>query len=205
MFLIAGLGNPDRKYEKTKHNMGFDAVTELIDRYRIPSSGISMKGMYGKTSIEGQKVMVLKPLTYMNLSGDAISAYVHYYKLDAEKDLIVIYDDTDLSVGQIRVRKSGRSGTHNGMRDIVAKLGTEKFCRIRVGIGKRPEKMDLVDYVMSPFPKEERALIDEALKKAADAAVMIIRDGVEAAMNFYNKKEKTDESIKTGTIGNGGV
>ena len=199
MYLIVGLGNPDRKFENTKHNMGFDAVTELTDRYRIPSSGISMKGMYGKGIIKGQKVILLKPLTYMNLSGDAVSAYVHYYKIDPEKELIVIYDDTDLSIGQIRVRKSGKSGTHNGMKDVVAKLGTEKFTRIRVGIGSRPSYMDLVDYVMSPFSKEERVLVDEALKKAADAAEMILSDGVEAAMNTFNKKEKKNESDETGT------
>ncbi len=199
MYLIVGLGNPDRKYENTKHNMGFDAVTELIDRYRIPSSGISMKGMYGKGIIQGQKVILLKPLTYMNLSGDAVSAYVRYYKIDPEKELIVIYDDTDLSPGQIRVRKSGRPGTHNGMRDVTAKLGTEKFCRIRVGIGQRPSYMDLVDYVMSPFPKDERVLVDEALKKAADAVEMILSEGVEAAMNTYNQKEKKHESDEAGT------
>ena len=205
MYLIVGLGNPDRKYEHTKHNMGFDAVTELIDRYNIPSSGISMKGMYGKGIIQGQKVILLKPLTYMNLSGDAVQAYVHYYKINPEEELIVIYDDTDLSVGQVRVRKAGRPGSHNGMKDVTAKLGTEKFIRIRVGIGKRPDRMDLVDFVMSPFPKEERVLIDEALKKAADAVEMILKEGVNAAMNTFNKKEIKNEGSDTGTEGVGGL
>jgi len=164
-----------------------------------------MKGMYGKGIIQGQKVILLKPLTYMNLSGDAVQAYVHYYKINPEEELIVIYDDTDLSVGQVRVRKAGRPGSHNGMKDVTAKLGTEKFIRIRVGIGKRPDRMNLVDYVMSPFPKEERVLIDEALKKAADAVEMILKEGVNAAMNTFNKKEIKNEGSDTGTEGVGGL
>lgn len=188
MYLIVGLGNPERKYENTKHNCGFDAAERLIKKYDIPSSGISMKGVYGKTVIGGEKVMVMKPLTYMNLSGQAVRAYVDYYKLDPAKDLVVIYDDIDLECGQIRIRKQGSAGSHNGMKSIVECLGTQKFSRIRIGIGPKEPKWDLADFVLSPFPKDKRALVDEALDEIVPVTEMIVAGEIDRAMEKYNKK-----------------
>lgn len=188
MYLIVGLGNPDKKYDHTKHNVGFDAIDELIDKYDIPLSGLTMKGMYGKTVIGGQKVMVMKPMTYMNLSGHAVRAYIDYYKLDPEEDLIVIYDDVDLPTGQVRIRKKGSAGSHNGMKSIIQMLGTQNFTRIRVGIGPKPEKWDLADYVLAPFSKEERLKVEDIIEECVPITKMIIENSVEDAMTKYNKK-----------------
>lgn len=197
MFLIAGLGNPGRQYEKTRHNMGFDTIDELIDRYRIPQGGIAHKAMYGKGMIAGEKVLAVKPLTYMNLSGEAIREYVNYYKMDPETELIVIYDDIDLEPGQIRIRKKGSAGGHNGIKSIIAQIGTQNFYRIKVGVGAKPKGWDLADYVLGRFSSEERELVDKAICDAADAVEMILKDGIEAAMNHYNgaaKKKKATEN-----------
>lgn len=197
MFLIAGLGNPGRQYEKTRHNMGFDTIDELIDRHRIPQGGIAHKAMYGKGMIAGEKILAVKPLTYMNLSGEAIREYVNYYKMDPETELIVIYDDIDLEPGQIRIRKKGSAGGHNGIKSIIAQIGTQNFYRIKVGVGAKPKGWDLADYVLGRFSPEERELVDKAICDAADAVEMILKDGIEAAMNHYNgaaKKKKATEN-----------
>lgn len=197
MFLIAGLGNPGRQYEKTRHNMGFDTIDELIDRHRIPQGGIAHKAMYGKGMVAGEKVLAVKPLTYMNLSGEAIREYVNYYKMDPETELIVIYDDIDLEPGQIRIRKKGSAGGHNGIKSIIAQIGTQNFYRIKVGVGAKPKGWDLADYVLGRFSSEERELVDKAICDAADAVEMILKDGIEAAMNHYNgaaKKKKATEN-----------
>ncbi len=194
MYLIVGLGNPEKKYEKTKHNVGFDAADELIDAFQIPSSGISMKGMYGKGMISGEKVMVMKPLTYMNLSGNAVRAFVDYYHLDPSQELIVIYDDVDLPAGQVRIRTKGSAGSHNGMKSILQMLGSNEFTRIRIGIGPKPEKWDLADYVLAPFPKEERKNVDEILSRIPDIIRTILQDGVSEAMTRYNRKAVRKDS-----------
>ncbi|MBO5520706.1 MAG: aminoacyl-tRNA hydrolase [Eubacterium sp.] len=186
MYLIAGLGNPGDKYDGTRHNMGFDVVTELIDRHRIPSSGIAMKALYGKGLLGGQKAMLMKPLTYMNLSGEAVQQFVHYYKIDPAEELIVIYDDIDLEPGQIRIRQKGSAGSHNGMKSVISCLGTNSFTRVRVGVGAKPEGWDLADYVLSRPGKEERALINEAIAHAADAIELIVSGETEKAMSLYN-------------------
>lgn len=193
MFLIAGLGNPERKYDHTKHNIGFDAVDILSKRHNISVQSLAMKGLYGKGVIEGEKVMLLKPLTYMNLSGEAVRAYTDYYKTDPETQLIVIYDDVDIPAGQLRVRKSGSAGSHNGMRSIVSSLGTQKFIRVRVGTGPCPEKWDMVDYVLAPFSKEDRNLVDDALEEVVNAVELIIKGDIDRAMERYNKKVKLPE------------
>lgn len=196
MFLIAGLGNPGRQYEKTRHNMGFDTIDELVERYNIPESGIAHKGMYGKGRIAGEKVLAVKPLTYMNLSGDSIAEFVNYYKLDPETELIVIYDDIDLEPGQIRIRKKGSAGGHNGIKSMIARLGTQNFYRVKVGVGAKPKGWDLADYVLGRFSEKDREVVDAAIKEAADAVEMILEQGIEAAMNHYNgagKKKKTQE------------
>ncbi|MGN0399262.1 MAG: aminoacyl-tRNA hydrolase [Blautia sp.] len=190
MYLIAGLGNPGKQYEHTRHNMGFDTIDELVDRYRIPGAGVAHKAMYGKGMIAGEKVILAKPLTYMNLSGDSIREFINYYKMDPETELIVIYDDIDLEPGQIRIRKKGSAGGHNGMKSIINQLGTQNFYRIKVGVGAKPKGWDLADYVLGRFPSEERDLVDEAIKEAAEAVELILREGIEAAMNRYNAKKK---------------
>ena len=193
MFLIAGLGNPGRQYEKTRHNMGFDTIDELIDRHRIPQGGIAHKAMYGKGMIAGEKVLAVKPLTYMNLSGESLRECVNYYKLDPETQMIVIYDDIDLEPGQIRIRKKGSAGGHNGIKSIIAQLGTQNFYRIKVGVGAKPRGWDLADYVLGRFSSDERIAVDKAICDAADAVEMILRDGIESAMNHYNRKNKQEQ------------
>ncbi|MEE1444894.1 MAG: aminoacyl-tRNA hydrolase [Blautia sp.] len=193
MFLIAGLGNPGRQYEKTRHNMGFDTIDELIDRHRIPQGGIAHKAMYGKGMIAGEKVLAVKPLTYMNLSGESLRECVNYYKLDPETQMIVIYDDIDLEPGQIRIRKKGSAGGHNGIKSIIAQLGTQNFYRIKVGVGAKPKGWDLADYVLGRFSSDERIAVDKAIEEAADAVEMILKDGIEAAMNHYNRKNKQEQ------------
>ena len=195
MYLIAGLGNPGRKYDGTKHNMGFDVITELADRYNVPSSGLSMKAMYGKAVIGGEKAILIKPLTYMNLSGEAIQEYVHYYKIDPETQLIVIYDDIDLEPGQLRLRKKGSAGGHNGMKNIIQRLGTDRFARIRVGIGAKPEHWDLADYVLAPFPGSVRETVDASIRDAADAVEMILQGDIDKAMGKYNQNRKKAEEM----------
>ena len=193
MFLIAGLGNPGRQYEKTRHNMGFDTIDELIDRHRIPQGGIAHKAMYGKGMIAGEKVLAVKPLTYMNLSGESLREWVNYYKLDPETEMVVIYDDIDLEPGQIRIRKKGSAGGHNGIKSIIAQLGTQNFYRIKVGVGAKPRGWDLADYVLGRFSSDERIAVDKAICDAADAVEMILRDGIESAMNHYNRKNKQEQ------------
>lgn len=193
MYIVVGLGNPTRQYEGTKHNVGFDTIDFLVDEYRVPSSGVKHKAMYGKGVIAGQKVILAKPLTYMNLSGESVAELVNYYKIDPEEELVVIYDDINLVPGYIRVRKKGSAGGHNGIKNIIAQLGSDKFKRIRVGVGEKPKNWDLADYVLSPFSKEERTQVDEAIRHAADALEMILQDDIDSAMNKYNKKTPVKE------------
>ena len=186
MYLIVGLGNPGKQYENTRHNVGFDAVDLLVDEYRVPSSGKQHKAMYGKGVIAGQKVILAKPLTYMNLSGESVRALVDYYKIDPEEELIVIYDDISLEPGKIRIRKKGSAGGHNGIKNIIAQLGTQNFQRIKVGVGEKPKGWDLADYVLGHFSKEDRGLVDDALKRAAGAVELMVQGEVDQAMNQFN-------------------
>ena len=188
MFLIVGLGNPGKQYENTRHNVGFDAIDVLVDEYRIPSSGKQHKAMYGKGVIEGQKVILAKPMTYMNLSGEAVRAMVDYYKIDPETELLVIFDDISLAPGNIRIRKKGSAGGHNGIKSIITHLGTQNFQRIKVGVGEKPKNWDLADYVLGTFSKDDRKLVDEALERTAKAAALIVQGEIDEAMNLYNKK-----------------
>lgn len=201
MYLIVGLGNPGREYHKTRHNVGFEALDELITAYRISGPLSKFKAMIGKGMIGAEKVIAAKPMTYMNLSGEAVRAIVDFYKIDPETELIVISDDVDLEPGRLRIRKSGSAGGHNGLKSIIQHLGTEKFLRIRIGVGGKKAGWDLADHVLGKFPEEERPLVDEALKKAAEAAACVVTDGPDIAMNRYNtkkaKKEKKKEAAKT--------
>ncbi len=194
MYLIAGLGNPGTKYSGTRHNMGFDVVDLLIERHKIPQSGVKFNAMYGKGTINGHKVIVMKPLSYMNLSGGPIQQMAAFFKIDPASRLIVIHDDIDLDPGVLRIRKQGSAGGHNGMKDIIQKLGSEQFCRVRVGVGAKPKDWDLADYVLSRFTTSERTSVDEALEAAADAVEKIVAEGPDAAMNTFNKKRPVKES-----------
>ena len=186
VFVIAGLGNPGPKYEKTRHNMGFDVIDRLVTEYRIPQGGSRFHAMTGSGLIGSSKVLLMKPLTYMNLSGNAVSEAVNFYKLDPESQLIVISDDIDLMPGFLRIRKQGSAGGQKGLQHIVKCLGTDHFIRIRVGVGAKPEGWDLADWVLSRFSAEDRKLVDEAQERAAKAAALIVTDGIDRAMNLYN-------------------
>ena len=161
MYIIAGLGNPTLEYEGTRHNVGFDVIDALADQYNISVDGRKSRALIGKGIIEGQKAILVKPQTYMNLSGESVGALVDYYKVDEETELIVIYDDVSLDVGQLRIRKKGSAGGHNGIKNIIAHLGTETFLRIKVGVGEKPKKYDLADYVLGHFSKAERKIMEE--------------------------------------------
>lgn len=186
MYLIAGLGNPTAKYENTRHNAGFDVIDVLAEKYNIKVTENKNKALCGTGIIEGEKVMLVKPQTFMNLSGESISAILNFYKMDPESQLIVIYDDITLAPGKLRIRKKGSAGGHNGIKNIIAMTGTQNFMRIRVGVGEKPEGWDLVDYVLGHFSKEDRKLVEEAMEDAADAAAMLVKGEADKAMNRYN-------------------
>ena len=185
MYLIVGLGNPGRQYEATRHNMGFDVIDKLVEEYQIPQGGVKFNAMYGKGIIGGQPALLMKPLSYMNLSGESVRAIMDFYKCTVE-DLIVVYDDIDLDVGKLRIRQKGSAGGHNGMKNIIQHVGSQEFVRIRVGVGKKPDHMDLADYVLSRFGKEDLANIRESCGNACDAVETILADGTVAAMNKFN-------------------
>lgn len=195
MYIIAGLGNPGKEYVNTRHNVGFDVIDALADKYNISVLELRNKALVGKGIIQGQKVILVKPLTYMNLSGESIRPIVDYYKSDAEEELIVISDDISLPPGGLRVRKKGSAGGHNGLKNIIKQLGTENFKRVRMGVGEKPKAYDLADWVLGHFGQEDRKAVDEAAAKAVHAVELILTDGVDAAMNEFNRKVHTDEAI----------
>ena len=188
MYIIAGLGYPGTQYMGTRHNAGFSVIDALADQYNISVDTQKHKGMIGKGMIEGEKVILVKPMTYMNLSGESVRELVNYYKVDPESELIVVYDDISLAPGQIRIRKKGSAGGHNGIKNIIANLGTDRFMRVKVGVGEKPKNWDLADYVLSPFTKDERPLVNLAIEHAAKAIEQMLNGDVDAAMNEYNRK-----------------
>lgn len=190
MFVIVGLGNPTAQYEGTRHNAGFDVIDVLAEKYNISVDARKCRAFCGKGVIAGQKVLLVKPQTYMNLSGESVGGIVNYYKIDPESDLLVIYDDISLDVGQLRIRKKGSAGGHNGIKSIIAHLGTTVFPRIKVGVGEKPKNYDLADYVLGHFSKQERELMEEGYEHASDAIEQIVQGEIEAAMNVFNKKVK---------------
>ncbi len=197
MVIIVGLGNPKKEYENTRHNIGFMAIDALAEKYNISVLDCKHKALIGKGVINGYKVVLVKPLTYMNLSGEAVRAVIDYYKADAENELIVIYDDVSLDVGQLRIRKKGSAGGHNGIKNIIAQLGHDVFLRIKIGVGEKPKGYDLADYVLGHFSKEELAVMQESLCKVDGAVNLMLAGEVDQAMNDYNKK-----SSGTNTEGN---
>ena len=187
MFLIVGLGNPDDKYLKTMHNMGFMAIDMLAKSLGVEFNKKAFKGIYGQTTINGEKVILLKPLTYMNLSGDCIQEVLSYFKIPTQ-NMVVIYDDLDINIGSLRIRQKGSSGTHNGMRDIVLKISSQDFPRIRVGIKPTNFMGSTIDYVLSNIKKEDEELFKTVLKNAGEAAYMFAsKKGIDNVMNKYNK------------------
>lgn len=189
MKIIAGLGNPTKEYEGTRHNIGFSVIDKLAEKYNISMTEKKHKAICGKGMIEGERVLLLKPQTYMNLSGESLIDAVTFYKADVEEDVIIIYDDIDLDVGKLRIRAKGSAGGHNGMKSIIAHLGTQTFSRIRVGVGAKPKDWDLADYVLGRFSKEELEAIEAGREKACEAAAIMISEGTEAAMNRINGRE----------------
>ena len=185
MYLIVGLGNPESEYARTRHNMGFDVINKIAKKYDIEVNKTKFKALYGTGMINGEKVILVKPQTYMNLSGEAVQEFVNFYKV-AEKDILVIYDDMDTEAGKIRIRRSGGPGTHNGMKSVVSSLNSENFMRIRVGIGKPIFKEAMINYVIGHVPDEEFEVLQKGVNIASDAVEEVIKNGVDIAMNKFN-------------------
>lgn len=192
MYIIAGLGNPTKEYDRTRHNVGFSVIDVLADRMGIDVKEKKHKALCGKGVLEGQKVILAKPQTFMNLSGESIRAMMDFYKVSAD-EVIIVYDDISLEPGQLRIRAKGSAGGHNGIKNIIAHLGTQEFPRVKVGIGEKPKGMDLADYVLSRFSKGEQAQMDDAFKEAADAVTMMVTEGIDPAMNHFNAKKNKEE------------
>jgi len=186
MYVIAGLGNPTLKYDKTRHNVGFDVIDTIAEKYNISMNSKKHQAICGVGTIEGVKTLLVKPLTYMNLSGESIGAILNFYKIDPKTNLIVIYDDISLSPGKIRIRRKGSAGGHNGMKSIISHVGGQEFLRIKIGVGEKPPEWDLADYVLARFSKEDRKLVDEAFQDAADAAALLLKGETDQAMNQFN-------------------
>lgn len=187
MKVIVGLGNPGRQYERTRHNIGFAAIDYIAGKNQIEISSKKHKALIGSGYLGGQKVLLVKPQTFMNLSGESLRGVMDFYKLEPS-DFIVIFDDISLDVGQLRIRRKGSAGGHNGIKDLIKQLGTQKFVRIKVGVGAKPQGWDLADHVLGRFDTQQRKLVDEAQERAAKAVEMILSRGTDAAMNEFNKK-----------------
>ena len=186
MYLVVGLGNPGRQYEATRHNMGFDVIDRLVEEHRIPQGGVKFNAMYGKGIIGGEQVLLMKPLSYMNLSGGPVRDMANYFKIDPETEMIVIYDDIDLEPGQLRIRKQGSAGGHNGIKSIIAHLGSDQFKRVKFGVGDKPKGWDLADWVLGRFPEELYPALREGTKRACEAVECIMTEGIESGMNKFN-------------------
>ena len=188
MFIIVGLGNPTKEYAGTRHNVGFDVIDAIADKYNISVTERKCRAFCGSGFIEGRKVVLVKPQTYMNLSGESVRGFIDFYKIDVETELLVIYDDVSLDVGQLRIRKKGSAGGHNGIKNIIQHTGTNVFQRIKVGVGEKPKEYDLADYVLGHFSKAEKEKMLDGYDNAIEAVRMIVQDDIDAAMNQFNKK-----------------
>lgn len=185
MYLIVGLGNPEPEYSKTRHNMGFDVINKLSEKYNIDVKKEKFDGIYGSGTIENEKVILLKPQTYMNLSGKSVIQYANFYKINPE-NILIIYDDIDIETGKMKIRKKGGPGTHNGMKSVVSELNTAQFPRIRVGTGCQEIIGNLIDYVISKVSNEEYKRLEEGIDKATEAVATILKIGIDNAMNKLN-------------------
>ena len=188
MYVIAGLGNPGAKYENTRHNIGFMAVDAIAAKNHISVQEKKHKALLGKGMLGSEKVLLVKPQTFMNLSGESIREIIDYYKIEEKTELIVISDDISLAPGALRIRKKGSAGGHNGLKNIILHLGHDEFQRIRLGVGAKPAGYDLADYVLGHFNEDDRALIAKSVEQAAQAAEVMITEGADKAMNLFNKK-----------------
>ncbi|WP_178040588.1 aminoacyl-tRNA hydrolase [Frisingicoccus sp.] len=189
MYLIAGLGNPSKTYEGTRHNVGFSMIDVIGNKFDIDVTTKKHKALVGRGVIDGMRVILAKPQTYMNLSGESIREIADFYKIEPE-NIIIIYDDISLDVGQLRIRKKGSAGGHNGVKNIIAHLGTQEFPRIKVGIGNKPEGWDLADYVLSRYSKAEQEALEEAAEGVVGALKLMLADDIDGAMNRYNVKKR---------------
>lgn len=192
MFIIVGLGNPGSKYEKTRHNLGFRAVNCLAERLGAPLTRERFEAKIVETRIGTEKVLLVEPQTYMNLSGRSVREVLNFYK-ETPDHLLVIYDDFDIPLGTLRIRKFGSAGTHNGMRSVVSEIGTDRFPRIRIGTGSGSKGKDLVGFVIGSFSESERKLADETAERAAEAAEVFVTEGIDRAMNRFNTPKKKAE------------
>ncbi|MDF2523126.1 MAG: aminoacyl-tRNA hydrolase [Clostridiales bacterium] len=186
LYVIVGLGNPGTRYDNTRHNVGFEAVDLLAVKHGINISKLKHKALLGEGSIEGKRVILVKPQTFMNLSGESVREIIEWYKVPTAR-MIVIYDDIDLDLGKIRIRPKGSSGTHNGMRSVIYQIQSDEFPRIRIGISKPPIGWDLADFVLSKFGADDKKTANEGITAAVEAAAGILKSGIDAAMNKYNK------------------
>ena len=185
MYLIIGLGNPEEEYSKTRHNMGFNTINKLAQKYSIEINKNKFQGLCENAIIEWQKVVLIKPQTYMNLSGNCVKEFVDFYKVESE-NVLVIYDDMDIEPGTIKIRKKGSAGGHNGMKSIIQMLGTEEFPRIRIGIGRPKHNGDEINYVIGAIPEDEIPKLEEGTEKAKEAVIEILKNGIDSAMNKFN-------------------
>lgn len=195
MYYIVGLGNPGLQYENTRHNVGFLTIDYLAKKYDIKVKKLKFKSLYGQGEISGQKVMLIKPQTYMNNSGEAVRDLKNFYKFEDDK-LIVILDDIDIDFGKIRIKKKGSAGTHNGMKSIIYQIQTDNFPRIKISVGQKPSYMDLASFVLSGFTKDEADIVREEIINAAEACQMIINDDIDKAMNKYNSLNLIEKDNK---------
>lgn len=189
IFVVVGLGNPGKQYEQTKHNVGFLVIDKLAEKYQIPMTKFQYKAFVGSGMIKNKKVLLVKPQTFMNLSGESVREIVNFYKVPQER-FVVIYDDTSLPMGQIRLREKGSHGGHNGIRNIIQLMGTDVFGRIKVGIGEKPNGWDLADYVLAKFEPNDLPLMESGMDKATEAVEWILSRGMQDAMNRMNQRQK---------------
>ena len=190
MFVIVGLGNPGKKYETTRHNAGFIAIDALADKYGISIRENKHKALCGSGVIEGHKVLLVKPQTFMNVSGESVRSVMDFYKIDPEEEMLIIYDDISLAPGNIRIRKKGSAGGHNGIKSIIAHAGTQNFMRIKVGVGEKPSGWDLADYVLGHFSDEDQTKLKETMPDIIQAATLMVQGDVDKAMNDFNAKKQ---------------
>lgn len=193
MYYIVGLGNPGLQYENTRHNVGFMTIDYLARKYDIDVRKLKFKSLYGQGEISGHKVMLVKPQTYMNNSGEAVRELKNFYKFDSDK-LIVIYDDIDIDFGTIRIRKKGSAGSHNGMKSIIYQIQDDQFPRIKISIGKKPEQWDLANFVLSGFTKDEVKVLEDEIRLAAEAIEIILGENIDKAMNKCNSIKLVQDS-----------
>lgn len=185
MYLVVGLGNPEEQYAKTRHNMGFSTINKIAEKYHISLEKKKFDAIYEDTRIEGEKVILVKPQTYMNLSGTSVRQFVQFYKIPMDH-LIIIYDDIDIDKGIIKIRKKGGPGNHNGMKSVIQEIASDTFPRVRVGIGQPTYKNDMINYVIGQVPDEEYEILEKGIEMAAEAVIDILKNGIDHAMNAYN-------------------